>query len=146
MTTTTTMMDNSHSNSNWSMDPPFMMYETPEAKKLRREFRRQQVELLELSAVGLGLQLQEVCQKLDLEWNCLKMMDSQNLNISNHSLRGSSSSLSRNCLPRRALSTPDQVRPSLYNYGGISFRRTPETSVSVQVLSPTRKPQTNPQA
>ncbi|CAB9496269.1 expressed unknown protein [Seminavis robusta] len=86
-----------------------LMYETPEAKKLRREFRRQQVELMELRAVGLGLALQETCHKLDMEWNCLKRMDSLNLNISNHSSRGSVTSTGSR--PRRAFSTPAVVPP-----------------------------------
>ena len=89
------------------MDSASMMYETPEAKKLRREFRRQQVELMELRAVGLGMALAETCEKLDMEWNCLKRMDSLNLNISNHSSRGSVHSTASH--PRRTFSTPPAV-------------------------------------
>jgi hypothetical protein len=99
--------------SHGSMDDAIFLHETSETKKLRREFRKYQVELLELSAVGLGYQLQQTCQKLDTEWNCLKMMDSLNLNLSNHSLHHGSApvmSSSRRRLPRRALSTPEKMR------------------------------------
>ena len=50
--------------------------ETPEARKLRRDFRRQQVELMELTALGLnrGATIEDL--------NFLKKMEERNLELS----------------------------------------------------------------
>jgi len=54
---------------------------------LRREFRRQQVELLELNAVGLGATKEARLSAIKTEMNCLKMMEEANLDISMHIMK-----------------------------------------------------------
>lgn len=66
--------------------------ETPEAKSLRREFRLQQVAVLELHAVGICSSKEAQLGAMKTEMACLKMMEEANKNISGRSSRGCSAS------------------------------------------------------
>ena len=69
--------------------------ETPEAKALRREFRLQQVAVLELHAVGIGSSKEAQLGAMKTEMACLKMMEEANMNISGHSRRSFTSSTAK---------------------------------------------------